>query len=374
MSVRTTELAFTVVDGTGTAVPNQTVTFTLTPPEFGVPLKDTAGELITTTVLKATSDSGGAVSKNVIPNGDITPAGSTWTVAFLDTTLINSFVYSGSPIDPTDWAPAGQTLGLLRMTLTEILGDTGPVVGRSFKIALNSPANWTGGIGAGQLISNLGSFTVTTASDGSFGRMLVRQSELNPSDGYYILTEQGGAGAVINFTVPTLYTNDAGAWAVGTTYALNDVVRDPATDIPYISLVGSNVGHALTDATKWAPYAGEKITDPDNMTAPGLPSSPRLSPSGLLYNRVTLTADTTLTALNDVVRIDATAGNVDVTLPDAATWPGKVLWVRRTDSSGHTATLTAAGTDTILGSSTSTIAGGDPALRLMTEGTDWQKY
>ena len=40
------------------------------------------------------------------------------------------------------------------------------------------------------------------------------------------------------------------AYAGGTTYAINDVVRSGASW--YVSLVGSNVGNAVTDTTKWA--------------------------------------------------------------------------------------------------------------------------
>lgn len=375
MSVRTTTLTFTAVDGTGAPLVGN-VTFTLTPPSVGDVLKDTAGELVDTTVKTVAFDNTGTVSLAVIPNGDITPVGSTWTVAFSSTKLINSFAYSGSPIDPTTWAPSGVTLGLLKMTLTDIFGDTSPVVGRTFRVALSEAAIWSSGIGGGQPVSPLGFFTVTTDSSGVISCYLVRTSELDPTDSYYILTEQGGLGAVLYFLAPTLYTNDAGAWSVGTTYALNAVARRPSDDVPFISLAGSNTGNALTDATKWALYAGEKITAPANRAAPGGSSAPRIGLSGLLYGKAMITGTTaTLTEANDFVAIDATANNIDVTLPASAVWSGKPLFIRRVDATAHTVTLSAPGSDTILSAGTYTgLTTSGLSVTIILEGTDWEIY
>jgi trimeric autotransporter adhesin len=42
------------------------------------------------------------------------------------------------------------------------------------------------------------------------------------------------------------------AYSAGTTYAISDVVYDPATYLTYTSMVAANTGNALTDPTKWS--------------------------------------------------------------------------------------------------------------------------
>lgn len=65
-----------------------------------------------------------------------------------------------------------------------------------------------------------------------------------------------------------------GVYAGGTTYATGDHVVDPTTHHEYESLVGSNMGNALTDETKWsdlgmdARWAALDLTASTGTTAP----------------------------------------------------------------------------------------------------------
>lgn len=69
----------------------------------------------------------------------------------------------------------------------------------------------------------------------------------------------------------------------------------------------------------------------------------------------TITANSTVVSGDEAIWIDATSGNVTLTLLDATTGPVKVLTVNRRDASGHTVTVTAAGSDLINGSASITL-------------------
>lgn len=67
------------------------------------------------------------------------------------------------------------------------------------------------------------------------------------------------------------------------------------------------------------------------------------------------TADYTLTATDYVVTVDATVGNVTLTLPAASASVGQVYRVKRLDASINTVTIAAAGADTIDGAASTTL-------------------
>jgi len=48
-------------------------------------------------------------------------------------------------------------------------------------------------------------------------------------------------------------------YSSGTTYAADDRVQDNTTHMVYQSLVGSNIGNALTDTTKWVPVSANNL-------------------------------------------------------------------------------------------------------------------
>jgi hypothetical protein len=108
----------------------------------------------------------------------------------------------------------------------------------------------------------------------------------------------------------------------------------------------------------------------------------RVSSGGTQVNRsriigkrvITYTSDTTLGALYNVVFVNATSGNVTLTLPAANTWGANVspdIMIRRIDASGNTVTVQRGGSDTLNGGTSETIAAGI-ARRYNTNGvTAW---
>lgn len=79
--------------------------------------------------------------------------------------------------------------------------------------------------------------------------------------------------------------------------------------------------------------------------------------SALKYTSTTITSNTSLTSTSmSLIYVDATSGNVTVTLPAASTITPGVTWrIVRIDASGNTVTVAGAGSDTINGSGSKTI-------------------
>ncbi len=71
--------------------------------------------------------------------------------------------------------------------------------------------------------------------------------------------------------------------------------------------------------------------------------------------------------------VDATSGAIDVNLPSAAKFSGKIFIVKKVDSSGNAVTLVPTGVETVeFGASLALAAQGDFA-RVQSNGTEWLK-
>jgi hypothetical protein len=377
----------------------------------GATALDSAGELIELTPPLTTQTNGSGLylfdpaatpSNGLIATGDIYQwqsgslvalPGCLWQISYLTTTLTGSFAYSATPIQPSMWLPATRTLGLFKMYLVDVAGNALAQAGTTFTVNLGADAVWSGGAGAGQNVSAAAAFSATTDSSGTVSYWLIRQSELG--GGYYQAVEQQPGSRILQFTCPSLYTNDAGSWLVGTTYALNAVVRDPATDIPYISLGAGNVGHPpASSPANWALYAGEKITAHPTVGVP--PASVAFGQANLLADNAVATgtyavppitlqdqlrqltqiqarhvtaATDTATYDDDVLDLDGTANAVTETLPTAVGWT-KFLLLKCINVT-HAVTIGTTSAQTIDGASTLT-----PALNvaylLYSNGSNWQ--
>lgn len=88
---------------------------------------------------------------------------------------------------------------------------------------------------------------------------------------------------------------------------------------------------------------------------------------------VTVTAAYTVPAGVGLVRVDATSGGVTVTLPPAANWPGREIYIKKIDASGNAATLARAGSDTIDGSTSAATTTQYAVIGVKSVGTGWDK-
>lgn len=91
--------------------------------------------------------------------------------------------------------------------------------------------------------------------------------------------------------------------------------------------------------------------------------------SGTVREQRTITANATLVSNDSVVFIDATSGDITVTLVNASAG-GKQLDLIRTDSSGNTVTIDPFSTQTISGQATRTIAVGG-SMSIISDGSNW---
>ncbi|MCH8748169.1 hypothetical protein IH781_00305 [Patescibacteria group bacterium] len=85
----------------------------------------------------------------------------------------------------------------------------------------------------------------------------------------------------------------------------------------------------------------------------------------------TYTADQTLTTANQIVLVDATSGNVTITLTAVSDLTGEEFDVSKIDSSGNTVTVAAAGSDEINGSSEVVISSQYESVTFYTSPTAW---
>lgn len=87
------------------------------------------------------------------------------------------------------------------------------------------------------------------------------------------------------------------------------------------------------------------------------------------YNSLSTTA--VLTGLNALVFCDASSAAFSVTLPAASVMPGEVLYIKKTDATFNAITVTRAGSDTIDGSTTRSLATRGEWIKLLSQGSSW---
>ena len=84
-----------------------------------------------------------------------------------------------------------------------------------------------------------------------------------------------------------------------------------------------------------------------------------------------VTASETVRESDAFLTVDATSGNVTLTLPKAERMKGRLLWVKKTDSSANTVTLDGDGTETLDGATTQVISTQYVCLTVLSDGTVW---
>jgi hypothetical protein len=121
--------------------------------------------------------------------------------------------------------------------------------------------------------------------------------------------------------------------------------------------------NARTNLGAAASGANRDITSLGALTLSG----PVVLGSSLQWNRVAKTAAYTMVATDMAVDADGTGGAFTVTLP-AANLSGQVVHVMKTDSSANAITISRAGTDTINGASTVSLAAQYNSRTLLSDG------
>ena len=89
------------------------------------------------------------------------------------------------------------------------------------------------------------------------------------------------------------------------------------------------------------------------------------------FKVISKTANYIATVDNLVILVDATAGNVNITIPTARNNNGKLFVVKKIDSTANTVTITPYGTQLIDGSSTVVISVQYTAVMIVSDNFNW---
>ncbi len=92
---------------------------------------------------------------------------------------------------------------------------------------------------------------------------------------------------------------------------------------------------------------------------------------GLLEVVKTITADLTLSVLDDLVYCDASSGAITVTLPAASGNSGRPLRIKKIDSSANTVTIDGNGSETIDDGLTAVLTDQYESVDLVCDGANW---
>lgn len=89
------------------------------------------------------------------------------------------------------------------------------------------------------------------------------------------------------------------------------------------------------------------------------------------YTKTIVTGNTTLDDNYSVILVDATSAAITVTLPAAASYLGRIYYVKKIDSSANAVTIDGSGSETIDDQLTAVISIQYTCLTLFSDGTEW---
>lgn len=130
----------------------------------------------------------------------------------------------------------------------------------------------------------------------------------------------------------------------------------------------------VAEGTLYADSLWELATnDPIVVGTTGLSFALQSSSGGIAGDLAirTLSASGSLVGTDDVVRLNATAAPVVLTLTDATTRPGRAITVKRVSTGANGTTIAAASGQTVGGAATRALVADDESTDLVAVGTDW---
>ena len=164
-----------------------------------------------------------------------------------------------------------------------------------------------------------------------------------------------------NTTYYTIQDANGTAWEVG----LGTLNSDSTTLTRTTVLQSTNSDNAISLSTGthdvFCTYAADKSV---HLDADG-----NLSHRTIPYTSIT--GDTTLTTSNEVVFVNATSGEVDVTLYAATSNGGRKLIIKKTDSSSNAVIILRTASETIDGATSMTLYHQNESITLMSDNSNW---
>ena len=164
-----------------------------------------------------------------------------------------------------------------------------------------------------------------------------------------------------NTTYYTIEDANGTGWEVGLGTLNSDSTTLTRTTV-YQS-TNSDAAITLTSGTHtvFCTYSADKSVHLD--------SDGNLSHRTIPYTSIT--GDTTLTTSNEVVFVNATSGEVDVTLYAAASNGGRKLIIKKTDSSSNAVIILRAASETIDGATSITLYHQNESATLISNNSNW---
>ena len=165
-----------------------------------------------------------------------------------------------------------------------------------------------------------------------------------------------------NTTFYAIQDSGGTAWEVGIG-TITDASPDTLARTTVISSTNSDNAISLSSGTHtvFGTYPAGK--------AVYLDSSGNLSHRTIPY--VTITGDTTVTTSNEVVFVNASSGEVDVTLYAASSNGGRKLIIKKTDSSGNAVNILRTASETIDGATSITLYHQNESVTLVSDNSNW---
>lgn len=167
----------------------------------------------------------------------------------------------------------------------------------------------------------------------------------------------------------------------------------PTLAFPYTHSAGQVIKSAEVNANNQATATLLNTTklDGDNLQTGGVPTAAladsavttakladsnvtkaKLASGALFLTPLSKTASYAVTAADDNVLCDCASGAITLTLPAAASNSGKVLHVKKIDSSANRVTVDGNSSETIDGTTTRVIGVQNDTLTIMSDGTNWR--
>lgn len=96
-----------------------------------------------------------------------------------------------------------------------------------------------------------------------------------------------------------------------------------------------------------------------------------VSVTGLRTSTQSISSNTTLTTEDTACFANATSGAITITLPTAVGYSGKLIVIKKVDSSSNAVIVQAAGSETIDGQNSRSLTTQYETLRIISDGTNW---
>lgn len=138
-----------------------------------------------------------------------------------------------------------------------------------------------------------------------------------------------------------------------------------------ITTPGATQNTAPTTAGQWVIQLGLAISA-TKLAINGSGSATAIqiaAATGTYLNRSSVSTNTTLTNLNDVVLVNATSAAIDITLPTPS--DGKLFYIKKTDGSANLVNILPSSSETIDGESRNVLLSQYDCIELVSDGTNW---